>query len=185
MEPGMWLSHHHAEHYDRCVVVAGRHVCRRCLALYPVAIFVAVLQVAGVIGAGAGVWLMWLTPLPVVAEWVAEHVREAPYSPRRQAALSVVAAVGLGIALGRHARHPFEAASVVPVLVYTAVCIAAWSVSARRAMRNAPKRWQLAFERSEAERWERLHRAVVDQDGGATKSMSSSTAPTNDELKSL
>ena len=33
----MWLSHHWPPDYDRCAVVAGLHVCRRCLVLYPLA----------------------------------------------------------------------------------------------------------------------------------------------------
>ena len=31
----VWLSHHQPDHLDRCVVVGGRLVCRRCLALWP------------------------------------------------------------------------------------------------------------------------------------------------------
>ena len=38
----MWLSHHWPSDYDRCAVVAGRHVCRRCLVLYPLALVAAV-----------------------------------------------------------------------------------------------------------------------------------------------
>ena len=33
----MWLAPHHPDQYDRCVTVGDRHVCRRCLVLYPVA----------------------------------------------------------------------------------------------------------------------------------------------------
>ena len=38
----MMLSHHFPEDYDRCAVVAGFHVCRRCLVLYPVALVTGV-----------------------------------------------------------------------------------------------------------------------------------------------
>lgn len=29
-----WLSHHHDDEADRCVQIAGVHVCRRCLAMF-------------------------------------------------------------------------------------------------------------------------------------------------------
>ena len=44
----MWLSHHWPSGYDRCTVIAGRHVCRRCLVLYPVALVAGV--AAGLVG---------------------------------------------------------------------------------------------------------------------------------------
>ena len=44
----MWLSHHHRENYDRCTVVAGRHVCRRCLWFYPVCFATTLLSLDGV-----------------------------------------------------------------------------------------------------------------------------------------
>ena len=44
----MWLAHHWPAHYgERCVRVGRRHVCRRCAALYPVGLVVAILSAAG------------------------------------------------------------------------------------------------------------------------------------------
>ena len=38
----LWLTHHHDDQLDRCAVVAGHHVCRRCLWFWPAtAAFVA------------------------------------------------------------------------------------------------------------------------------------------------
>ena len=45
----MWLAHHWPEHYDRCAVVAGRHVCRRCLVLYPPTLAVAFATLGGLL----------------------------------------------------------------------------------------------------------------------------------------
>ena len=45
----MYLSHHWPSDYDRCAVVGGMHICRRCLVLYPVAL------VAGLV-VGIGSW---------------------------------------------------------------------------------------------------------------------------------
>ncbi|MFN8050094.1 MAG: GNAT family N-acetyltransferase [Acidimicrobiales bacterium] len=182
----LWLSHHDADGLDRCVVVGGRHVCRRCAVLYPLAVAVAVAQVAGAIPATVGVWVMWLAPVGVVAEWVAEHLAGVGYRPARQVVLTAIAAPSLGIALGRHARHPFEAAAVAPMLVFASVCLVVWFVGAqRRSAGDQGLDWELEFERSEADRLGRLTELALGQPGSATKSMSSSTAPTSDGLRSL
>ena len=36
----IWLSHHYPEQYDRCVLVGRKHICRRCMALYPLSFLV-------------------------------------------------------------------------------------------------------------------------------------------------
>ena len=62
----LWLSHHDPGAYDRCVVVAGRHVCRRCLVLYPLAFVVLVVaQGSGWSGPTEALALVAL-PLPAV-----------------------------------------------------------------------------------------------------------------------
>ena len=63
----LWLSHHWPAHYaERCASVGGRPVCRRCLALYPLSILVAVLAL--VVGppwpASWDPWPVWLLSLP-------------------------------------------------------------------------------------------------------------------------
>ena len=61
----MCLSHHWPTGYDRCAVIGGLHVCRRCLVLYPVAL---VAGVAISLGSwwpdGLDPWVLWLFPLP-------------------------------------------------------------------------------------------------------------------------
>ena len=69
----LWLSHHWPDDYDRCVVVGGRHVCRRCLVLYPLALAVALVTVA--VGGGfgpLGTAGLVLLPLAAVVELWAE-----------------------------------------------------------------------------------------------------------------
>lgn len=185
----MWLSHHEPDAYDRCVELGGHHVCRRCAVLYPLAVAVAVVQVAGTIPDDVGGWVMWLAPVGVVVEWLAEHLGGRRYSPRRQVALTALAAPALGVALGRHAVDPFVASAVVPMVVWTAVCLAGWVVGA--SLRSAGRDddgWERDFEAAEASRWSELEARLGDQEpagGAATKSISSSTAPTSDGSRSL
>ena len=94
----MWLSHHWPEDHDRCISVRGRMVCRRCAVLYPVALVVVV-----VFGLWApwpdrfDTWLLWLLPLPAVAELAGEHLGILRPHPRRL----ILVTVPLGVACGR------------------------------------------------------------------------------------
>ena len=182
----MWLAHHDPGHYDRCAVIGGTHVCRRCVVLYPLAVVFAVIQVVGAIPDSRGVWIMWLAPVPVVVEWTCEHLGGLRYSPVRQGVPSAIAAVSLGVALGRHARHPFELTAAAPVVTYALVCLVAWLI-AHRGSGDDSADWESDFAEAEAERLARL-RAAFDgsaQPASDTKSMSSSTAPTSDGFRSL
>lgn len=95
---GMWLAHHWPEHYDRCAVIAGRHVCRRCLVLYPVTLTVAFATLAGLL-----LWprsldpeLIWLLSIPGTIEYAAEQLGVLKYRARRQIAATVLTAIPLG-----------------------------------------------------------------------------------------
>lgn len=181
----LWLSHHEPEQYDRCALVRGRHVCRRCLVLYPGMLAVAGVQLAGVIPASTGVALMWLASLPVVVEWAAEHVGGVAYSASRQVMTTACAAVAFGVALGRHVRHPFEAAATIPAVTFTVLCLAIWAIGSRRRA-AATLDWEADFEAAEMQRRADLAALVgVGQPASQTKSMSSSTAPTSDGSRSL
>jgi hypothetical protein len=177
----MWLSHHHPDQYDRCVAVGGHQVCRRCLVLYPGMLLVAAAQLAGLIPSGVGVVLMWVMPIGVVAEWFAEHLAGARYSARRQVVTTALASVAFGVALGRHVRHPFEVATTVPAVTFTVVCLVVWLVGARR---RPPIDWEADF-RADEDRRDAALRELLAQPASQTKSMSSSTAPTSDGLRSL
>ena len=102
----MWLAHHWPDHYERCSVIAGRHVCRRCLALYPLALAVAFAALADVL-----LWprrfdpeLIWLLSIPGTLEYVAEQLGVLRYRARRQ----IVATALTAIALGRGMSYEFE-----------------------------------------------------------------------------
>lgn len=103
---GMWLAHHWPEHFERCAVVAGRRVCRRCLVLYPLTIAIAVAAVADVV-----LWprrfdpaLIWLLSIPGTLEYVAEQLGMLRYRARRQ----VIATALTAIPLGRGLSYEFE-----------------------------------------------------------------------------
>lgn len=121
----MWLSHHWPSGYDRCAVIGGMHICRRCLVLYPVAFLTAV-----AVGFGSwwphrfDAWVMWLFPLPGVIEFVLDNLRLIAYSSARQVALSALGAVAAGLGYVRYLDHTTDALVWSVVAVYTGVCLA-------------------------------------------------------------
>ena len=123
----LWLAHHYPEDYDRCVRIGRSHVCRRCLALYPVAFVVMVATAGWQPPTPVDVVIVALLPLPGVVEFVAEHLGAVRYSPRRQVALTVPLAVGLGRGLARYLEDRTDPLFWSVVVVYALVCgLAAW-----------------------------------------------------------
>ena len=121
----MWLSHHWPAAYDRCAVVGGLHICRRCLALYPLAL------VAGIaISLGSwwphriDAWVLWLFPLPGVIEFVLDNLGRIGYSPRRQVVLSAAGAIAAGLGYVRYLDHTTDRLVWSVVGAYTAACLA-------------------------------------------------------------
>jgi hypothetical protein len=120
----MWLSHHWPWQYDRCAVVAGLHVCRRCLVLYPLAL------VVGIAVAGGSwwphridPWVLWLLPAPGVAEFVADNLGLIRYSPVRQVVLSVSGALAAGVGYARYLADHTDGLVWTVVLTYGAICL--------------------------------------------------------------
>ena len=94
----LWLSHHWPEHWERCVAIRGRHVCRRCLVLYPLTFVIAIAALADVL-----LWprrfdplLIWLCSVPGTIEYGAEQLGFIRYGARRQALATALVAVALG-----------------------------------------------------------------------------------------
>ncbi len=122
----MWLSHHWPARYDRCAVIANRHVCRRCLVLYPVAIVVAILAGFGLRWPDSwDVWLLWLLPVPGVVEFVLDVMGAVRHRPWRQVIVSALLAVAYGKILWRYSNHPGDGLVWAVVLVDTGICAAA------------------------------------------------------------
>lgn len=128
----LWLSHHLPEDLDRCVVIGGRHVCRRCLVLYPVSAVVAVAVLASGQVASAGVALaLVVLPLPAVVDFVAEHLGLIGRSDRRLVAVTVPLGFGLGAGFARYLDRPTDPLFWGVALVYSGVCLAS-ALSGRR-----------------------------------------------------
>lgn len=127
------LSHHLAHDHDRCVVIGRRHVCRRCLILYPVA-FAVMFLTLGSVGWPASLdpVLLLILPIPVAVEYIAEQLGTVRYDAHRQVLLTVVAAPALGTGLARHIVTPFDTWFVVMVGVHGGACGVAHLVASSR-----------------------------------------------------
>ena len=130
----MWLAHHDPGHYDRCAVIGGTPVCRRCLVLYPVALVTGIaLSLGSWWPHGIDVWVLWLFPLPGVIEFILDNLGVITYSPVRQMALSAAGAVAAGVGYVRYLDHTTDPLVWTVVGVYTAVCVAAVVIGSPRA----------------------------------------------------
>jgi hypothetical protein len=136
----MWLAHHYPEDYDRCVRIGRSHVCRRCLALYPLTF--AVMGLCLVIGPGRGVELgaLALLSLPAVVELVLEQLGVLGYSPRRQVGVTLALAVGLGAGLATYLDDQLDPAFWAIVVLYATICLAAVIVGRMRTPPDAAER---------------------------------------------
>lgn len=126
----MWLAHHDPGAYDRCVLVAGRQVCRRCLVLYPLAFLVLVVAQVTSWSGPTQVMALVALPLPAVIEFILEHRGVLRYSPSRQMLVTIPLAIGLGAGFDRYLDRPGDVLFWSVVVAYTAVCL--WSALAGR-----------------------------------------------------
>ena len=97
-------------------------------------------MVATAVGIGSAVpttlrnVVVWLLPLPALADYVAETVGGRPYAPRRQAVATAVAAIAIGAGLA------WEVAAPEDVSVWTMLaCYGAMGVLATAAALAAPR----------------------------------------------
>ncbi len=119
----LWLTHHHDDQLDRCAVVAGHHVCRRCLWFWPATAAFVALTLAGLRWPDAAdPALLALLPVPVVVEWWCEQLDLVRYSPVRQVTLSLLAAPAVGVGLARYLESPGDWLFWTVVAVYAVVC---------------------------------------------------------------
>ncbi len=99
----MWLAHHWPEHYsERCVTLGGRQVCRRCAALYPLGLLVAILSAKGVAPwpTKFDPWAIWILSIPATVAYCGEAIGAWHYSAKVQVATTLVAGMAFGRALG-------------------------------------------------------------------------------------
>lgn len=129
----LWLSHHHEDQIDRCAVIGGHRVCRRCVWFWPA---VAAWTVAALAGArwpdAADPLLLAVLPIPVVAEWWLEQLDVVGYAPVRQVLLSLLAAPAVGVGLARYLESPGDALFWTVVGLYALVCVAPVVIRWRR-----------------------------------------------------
>lgn len=98
----MWLAHHWPDEYqERCVTIGSRHVCRRCAALYPLGLAVALLSLAGLPPWPTSIdpWPIWLLSIPATVAYCTEAIGLVRYNPKVQVATTLIAAVAFGHAL--------------------------------------------------------------------------------------
>ena len=122
----IWMSHHWPDQYDRCVLVGHRHVCRRCIVMYPIAFVVAGLSVAG--WALPSPWsqlALLLLPLPALVEFVGEHRRAWTYAPTRHTVFSALQGLGMGVGFGRYLDTPTDPWFWAVGIVYSLVALVA------------------------------------------------------------
>ena len=121
----MWLAHHYPEDYDRCVVIGRSHVCRRCLALYPLAFVVLGLCLKIQPGRTIELLALAVLSLPAAIELVLEQLGVLRYSPRRQVAVTLALAVGLGAGFAVYLDDQLDPGFWAVVLLYGGVSVAA------------------------------------------------------------
>lgn len=131
----IWLAHHWPEHYgDRCVRIGRRHVCRRCLALYPLSLVVAIASVAGH-PPWPGSWdpaIVWLLSLPATAAYVGEAVGWFRYRAWVQVVTTLLAALAFGRALGYELLDRWQPVFWGPIAVFGGIWFFATLIGQRR-----------------------------------------------------
>ncbi len=132
----LWRTHHWPDEYHRCAVVGGRHVCRRCLVLYPIALTVMAVSLAGFQPwpERLDLWFIWLLCVPATLDFLAEKILGTPYSAGRQIVGTAMVALafgrGLAIEIDDRWSWPFWG----PVLAYCSIWFAAALHRAQRTM---------------------------------------------------
>lgn len=131
----LWLAHHWPHEYSqRCVRLGSRHVCRRCLALYPLGFVIAFAAALGL-----SLWpdrfdpaLIWLLCLPATIAFVGEAIGLFPYNGRWQSAMMLITATAFGKALSYELQDRWSSEFWQPVAVFGGIWFAASLFQRRR-----------------------------------------------------
>lgn len=122
----IWLSHHHPAEYDRCALVRGRHVCRRCLLIWPLCYTIMFLALAGVRWPRSLDWpLLILLPVPAAIEFVLEHFHRIAYDRTLQTWVTIPMAVALGVGFERYLNDQNDTLFWGCTIVYSTIYLAA------------------------------------------------------------
>ena len=135
----MWLSHHWPEEYaDRCVKVGKRHVCRRCAALYPLGLLIAILSFNGLTPWPTSIdpWPIWLLSLPATAAYCLEAVGVIRYSAKVQVGTTLLAAVAFGHALSYEFAERWSPEFWGPISVFGGIWFVFTAIAAVRRGRR-------------------------------------------------
>ena len=118
-----WLSHHPPEELDRTWHLGGRHVCARCLGLYPVLVGGIALQVLLATPLRLPLEGLWgvVLALPAILDWGYGRLR--PHAGTN--AWRTLTGVLLGVALARslyvHFQRPWPPLLLTQLVLVTAV----------------------------------------------------------------
>lgn len=132
----MWLAHHWPEHYaERCVSIRGRHVCRRCAALYPLGFLTAVLFAVS----GFTFWPteidpapIWILSFPATVAYCAEAFGLISYNAKVQVGTTIAAGFAFGHALGYELQNRWSSEFWGPIAVFGGIWFFATVVGAER-----------------------------------------------------
>ena len=90
------------------MLVGGRAVCRRCLALYPTTVLVLLLQYTpAALPAVADPWL-YLLAAPAAVDFVLERLGWTGYRPGRVVVVAMLLAIPLGRGFFRYLENPLD-----------------------------------------------------------------------------
>ncbi len=131
----MWLAHHWPDEYaERCFTVGRRHVCRRCAALYPLGLLVAVLSASGARWwpESADPFIIWALSIPATLAYCWEALGFIRYNAKVQVATTLLAAVAFGQALSYEFVERWSPEFWAPIFVFGSVWFLATVIGRRR-----------------------------------------------------
>jgi hypothetical protein len=128
----LWLAHHWPHRYERCTIVRGRHVCRRCLWFYSVSLLTLVAAWVG-LSPWPQRWdstLVWALSVPATVEFIGGELGRGRYDARRQVVVTSLLGLAVGRGFAAELADPGSWTFWGPVLVFGslwfAVAAGAW-----------------------------------------------------------
>lgn len=132
----MWLAHHWPDEYaERCVKLGSRHVCRRCAALYPLGVLIAIVSatVSPPWPTSIDPWPIWLLSIPATVAYCGEAAGVFRYNAKVQVGTMLIAAIGFGRGLGYEFEQRWSTEFWGPIIVFGGIWFFATMVGKTRA----------------------------------------------------